>query len=457
MFTSFPQTLKRYGLKADVRTIGELYHCMSRGLVTSLGDLFDIGKILVVKGKRDVAPYTLAFFDYFLGIETKNAKTLDEAVANSVAFKTWLDRYLEQTGKTQWDFNEAELVEKFLDDVLRSSSAEEIARRFAGQDIMDQDNPDMEDLGGDEGGGRSPFADALADYRNIDIDEILRRMERVARQQKNPHSGGSHWIGTDGISPYGHGGRGVGGVRIGGAGRGKVARKVLGDPEYYPVMLDKVLTDDTIDVALASLKNIADSHVDFKLDIEKTIEEGVRKGGIFVPYLKPITEDRVQVMLFIDNGGYSMRPYAHAVSALFLKMKRRFTHDLKIYFFHNSIYDRVYTDEFRRDPVPLHKIMQNDPSHRLFVVGDADMAPHELLSRYGSIEPREECEIPSIELLAQIAQRFSRAAWLNPIPPRAWPMTTADYIMRLMKMFPLTPRGISQAVEYMNRKLEYQV
>ncbi|GAB4342036.1 MAG: hypothetical protein Kow0099_19220 [Candidatus Abyssubacteria bacterium] len=457
MFSSFPQTLKQYGLQADVRTIGELYHCMSRGLVTSLGDLFDIGRILVVKGKRDVAPYTLAFFDYFLGIETKHAKTLDEAVANSVAFKTWLDRYLEQTGKTQWEFNEAELVDKFLDDVLRSSSAEEIARRFAGQDIMDQDNPDMEDLGGDQTGRRSPFADALADYRNIDIDEILRRMERVARQQKFPHSGGNHWIGTDGISPYGHGGRGIGGVRIGGAGRGKSARKILGDPEYYPVMLDKVLTDDTIDVALASLKNIADSHIDFKLDIEKTIEEGVRKGGIFIPYLKPVTEDRVQVMLFIDNGGYSMRPYAHAVSTLFLKMKRRFSHDLKIYFFHNSIYDRLYTDEYRRDPVPLHKIMQNDPAHRLFIVGDADMAPHELLSRYGAIEPREECEIPSIELLAQIASRFSRIAWLNPIPPRAWPMTTADYIMRLIKMFPLTPHGISRAVEYMNRKLEYQV
>jgi hypothetical protein len=205
-------------------------------------------------------------------------------------------------------------------------------------------------------------------------------------------------------------------------------------------------------VTLASLKNIADSFVDYKLDVEKTIEEGVKKGGIFIPYLRPISEDRIQVLLFIDNGGYSMRPYAKAVSTLFLKMKRRFTHDLKIYFFHNTIYDRVYTDEYRRDPVPLAKVINLDPHHRVFIVGDADMSPHELLARYGSIEPREESELPSMQYLQKIAEKFPRTAWLNPIPPNSWRVTTADYIMRAVQMFPLTPHGIAKAVEYMNRK-----
>ncbi len=454
MFSSFPEVLKNYGLQADARTIGELYHCMSRGLVSSLGDLFDIGRILIVKGRRDMGPYTLAFFDYFLGVESKGARTLEEAVRNSVSFNTWLEKFLEQTGKSQWDFDESELVDKFLDDALRSSSVEEIARKFAGEDIFANDDPNMEDLGGDDPGGRSPFADAFADYRNIDIEEILRRMEMVARQQRGPHSGGSHWIGTDGISPYGHGGRGAGGVRIGGQGRGKSARKILGDPEYYPVMVDKVLTDDTVDVALTALKNIADSSIDFKLHIEKTIDEGVKKGGIFIPYLRPIPQDRIQVLLFIDNGGYSMRPYAKSVSTLFLKMKRRFTHDLKIYFFHNAVYDRVYTDEARREPVPLANVLKLDPAHRVFFVGDADMAPHELLARYGAIEPREECDLPSIEHIKKIADKFPRCVWLNPLPPRAWLYTTGEYILRVMKMFPLTPHGIADAVDYMNRKAD---
>ena len=285
----------------------------------------------------------------------------------------------------------------------------------------------------------------------------MRRMQQVARQQKGPHSGGDHWIGTGGISPYGHGGRGAGGIRVGGAGRGKSARKVLGDPEYYPVMLDKVLTDDTIDVTLAALKNITESTVDFELDIEKTIDEGVKKGAIFIPYLRPITDDKLQVLLFIDNGGYSMKPHARTVSTLFLKMKRRFTHDLKIYFFHNAIYDRVYSDEHRREPVPLSKILKLDPIHKVFIVGDADMAPHELMGRYGSIEPREECETPGIDCLAQIAARFSKTVWLNPIPQRSWLVTTAEYVLRVMKMYPLTPHGIAEAVEFMTRKTNQQV
>jgi uncharacterized protein with von Willebrand factor type A (vWA) domain len=459
MFTSFPETLKRYGLQADVRTVGELYECMRRGLVSSLGDLFDVGKILVVKGKRDMAPYNLAFFEYFLGIESEHARTLEEAVQNSVAFATWVEKYLDQTGKTKWDFDESELVDKFLDDVLESTSAAELARRIAGEDIFANDDPNMEDTEGGNGGGDgdSPYKDAWADYRNIDIDEILRRMEAVARQQKGPHSGGAHWIGTDGVSPYGHGGRGAGGIRIGGAGKGKSARKVMGDPEYYPVKLDKVLTDDTIDVTLAALKNIIESTVDFELDIEKTIDEGVKKGAIFVPYLRPVSDDKLQVLLFIDNGGYSMRPHAKNVSTLFLKMKRRFTHDLKIYFFHNSIYDRVYTDEMRREPVPLAKILKLDPIHKVFIVGDADMAPHELMATYGSIEPREECKTPSIEILRQIATHFPKTVWLNPIRQRSWLLTTAEYVMRVMKMYPLTPHGIAEAVEFMTRKTNQQV
>jgi uncharacterized protein with von Willebrand factor type A (vWA) domain len=209
-------------------------------------------------------------------------------------------------------------------------------------------------------------------------------------------------------------------------------------------------------VTLAALKNIADSSVDFVLDIHTTIEEGVKKGAIFVPYMTPVSEDKLQVILFIDNGGYSMRPYAKTVSSIFLKMKRRFTHDLKIYFFHNSIYERVYTDEPRREPVPVAKILKMNPDHKVFIVGDADMAPHEMVARYGSIEPREECEIQSIEILKRIADRFPKTVWLNPIPQKSWLVTTAEYVIRVMKMFPLTPHGIAESIEHMNRKVGLQ-
>ena len=49
----------------------------------------------------------------------------------------------------------------------------------------------------------------------------MQRMEEVMKQQQSKHSGGSHWVGTGGISPYGHGGAAKDGIRVGGSGGGK--------------------------------------------------------------------------------------------------------------------------------------------------------------------------------------------------------------------------------------------
>ena len=55
----------------------------------------------------------------------------------------------------------------------------------------------------------------------MDIEELLKRMKEVAKHQRFNHAGGSDWIGTDGISPYGHGGAAKGGIRIGGTGEAR--------------------------------------------------------------------------------------------------------------------------------------------------------------------------------------------------------------------------------------------
>ena len=45
-------------------------------------------------------------------------------------------------------------------------------------------------------------------------------------------------------------------IRVGGSGGGKMARKVMGDANFFPVDLDAILNDNNIDAALASLKGI---------------------------------------------------------------------------------------------------------------------------------------------------------------------------------------------------------
>ena len=120
-------------------------------------------------------------------------------------------------------------------------------------DLPDEENPDAEEEDGLTNEEREALQRA-ADYSNMTLEELLERMREVARQQRTQHKGGSHWIGQGGISPYGHGGAAVGGIRLGGAGGGKMARKVIGDRQFYPIDRKMPLQDDNIDVGAVFFK-----------------------------------------------------------------------------------------------------------------------------------------------------------------------------------------------------------
>ena len=71
-----------------------------------------------------------------------------------------------------------------------------------------------------------------------------------------------------------------------------MARKVVGDRRFYPVDVKAILRDDNIDAALAHLKGIEDESAELLLDIPKTIKEGVKQGGLFLPHeMEKINEE----------------------------------------------------------------------------------------------------------------------------------------------------------------------
>ena len=148
----------------------------------------------------------------------------------------------------------------------------------------------------------------------------------------------------------------------------------------------------------------------------------------------------MQVLLLIDNGGYSMDPHIGRVMKLFKKMKVRFAHELKVFYFHNTIYDCVFSDERRSKPVSMDALLGHDPDYKVFVIGDAAMAPYELSRQ-------------SIYHWTLLKEKFSKMAWLNPDPQKYWPHTmTTQVLKEIFPMYPLTPQGIEDAVLEMNRK-----
>ncbi len=440
MFESFPEVCRSYGVHADVRSLLLLQKALDKQLIGTVGDIYTFFKGSVVKDPTHIGPYTQAFYDYFVGVDIKPGERLSDAIGRSDTFKDWVDDFFQGDDRRR-EMDVDDLINQFLDEVHTTTF--DIKRVIDGEKILNEDDPDRAD-DNNRGNGDDANADRLlekaADYRFVDLEELRRRMEKVMEQQTRDHQGGSHWVGTGGVSPYGHGGAAMGGIRVGGSGGGKMAREVMGDPQYYPVDIDAHISDDNIDATLASLKGVVEETNERYLDIPITVKEGVAAGGLFLPVELDKTEDRLQVILLIDNGGYSMDYYIKAIQALFKKMKTRYQHDLETYYFHNTIFKYVYEDERRTRKVPIERILSKDPNYRVFVIGDAAMAPYELHEG-------------SIIAWGRINEKFKKAAWLNPVSEKHWHITWTTTILRkIFKMYTMTPRGIEQAILAMNKK-----
>ena len=436
MFTTLPEAFKKFDLAVDVRALLLLQRAMDKGLVRTIGDLFNVLRTFIIKDPEHMGPYTKAFYAYFLDINIRPNDRLNDAILRSQTFEQWKETSF---GRMEDDITPDEWVNRFLDQVHLTHY--DIKEVLDGRKLWDKDNGNLEDnpeANNDETPNRP--LDQMADYSDLTLEELMQRMEEVKGHQQSEHSGGSHWIGTGGISPHGHGGAAKDGIRVGGSGGGKMARKVLGDSNFFPVDLDAILNDNNIDAALASLKGIVEETAQETLDVKETIDKGLERGGLFIPEIKNDTIDKLQVLLIIDNGGYSMHPYIKSVQTLFRKMKTRFAHDIETYYFHNTVYRQVFSDSQRRKPLPIERILSKDPNYHVFFIGDAAMAPYEL-------------DRASLNTYSEIKEHFKKVAWLNPEPVRYWNGTLSTQIIKeLLPMYPLTPKGIEQAVLEMNRK-----
>ena len=101
------------------------------------------------------------------------------------------------------------------------------------------------------------------------------------------------------------------------------------------------------------------------------------------------------------------------------------------------------------------KLLQANPQTRVIVVGDASMAPEELMYSAGSLYFEDEESTPSIDWLQRLAQRFPHSVWLNPLPESHWQTRysawTLHRIREIFAMEELSLNGIKKAVDHLNR------
>ena len=284
-------------------------------------------------------------------------------------------------------------------------------------------------------------------------EELIEYFKEWLKEQTEAHHGGGKWIGTGGYSPVGHSGYHPGGMRVGGVSGHKSAVKVAMDRRYKDYSMSGPLTSALMGEALKRLRNLVPFGPKDQVNVDETIYQTMKNAGEIEIVFDRSLKDRLKIILAIDNGGWSMDPYVPIVQTLFDYARAQFK-DLKTFFFHNTIYSTLWKDPARyKKPQAIRQFAGFDPETRLVILGDASMAPYELMATDGSIHLEERSGLPSIECLKFLAGTFPHAVWLNPVPASMWGYTRTITIIRdIFPMFELTIDGLEQAVSSLMQK-----
>ncbi|MFH2099077.1 MAG: hypothetical protein ABIJ95_06150, partial [Pseudomonadota bacterium] len=284
-------------------------------------------------------------------------------------------------------------------------------------------------------------------------EELIEYFKERLKDQDGRHDGGNRWIGTGGTSPVGHSGVHPGGMRVGGVSRNKSAVKVAMERRYRDYSLEGPLREALMGEAIKRLRNLIPMGPKDRVNVDETIYQITRNGGEIEIIFERSLKDRLKVILAIDNGGWSMDPYIPVVQTLFDYARAQFK-DFKSYFFHNTVYEVLWEDPARRaKPRKVLEMARLDPETRLILLGDASMAPYELMASDGSLYLDDRSGRPSIERLQFLADTFPHSVWLNPVPARMWSYTrTIQAIRQIFPMFELTIDGLEEAVDHLMKK-----
>ncbi len=298
-------------------------------------------------------------------------------------------------------------------------------------------------------------AEEMAEIEALgDFDKLMETLKKRLEEQKKRHEGGNKWVGTGGTSPFGAHGYNPEGIRIGqDKGRHGRAVKVWDKRTFKNLDGDKELGTRNIKVALRRLRKFAREGAVDELDIDDTINSTARQGYLDIK-MRPEKRNAIKVLTFFDIGG-SMDAHVLQAEELFSAARSEFKR-LESFYFHNCIYENVWTDNVRRmrEVTPTWDILHKFPSdYRVVFVGDSAMSPYEIAMKGGSIEHWNE-EAGAI-WLKRFTEVYPHLIWLNPTPEQYWKHSQSTQMIQEIigadRMFPMTLTGIENAMKELAR------
>lgn len=277
-------------------------------------------------------------------------------------------------------------------------------------------------------------------------DMYHKRME----EQKEEHNGGTYWIGTGGVSVFGNDGFGPKGIRVMGRAEHQSAFTVAGERNFKDFRENKPLEMRGFQLAFRKLRQFAiDANTsEQEFDIAGTIRETGNNAGLLkIIYKKPRKND-IKVLLLIDSGG-SMDYYSTLCSTLFhaVDHSNQFK-DLKIYYFHNCISSRLFTDPRLKDASAVRTtrvLQETDGDYRVILLGDGRMNPIELFQGLDYRDPSS-----GLDWFLRFKEKYSHIIWLDPAGKPAsgeeWAITYEE-IEKHFEIYPLSVEGLGKAMK----------
>lgn len=288
------------------------------------------------------------------------------------------------------------------------------------------------------------------------LEELKQMLEQRLEEQRSCHRGGNYWIGTGGTSVLGHGGYAEQGIRVGGESRYRSALQVANSRAFRDFRQDNIIDTRQFQVALRKLRQYS-ATVEAQrteLDVDGTIRETTDNGGFLKLVFEKPRKNTVKLLLLFDSDG-SMLRYSKLCSALFQAVhKANHFSDLKVYYFHNCIYEHLYTTPYciRGEWESTEKILNTLGSeYRVIFIGDGAMSPTELLRPGGNCIIGLYNELPGIYWLQRIRDKYPHHIWLNPIEESDWDYAfghmTIGAIRELFPMYELSLEGIEKGIK----------
>lgn len=287
-----------------------------------------------------------------------------------------------------------------------------------------------------------------------DLDKIMEALKERLENQDKRHEGGNKNIGTAGRSPFGAYGYNPEGVRIGQKeGRHGKAVKVWDKRQFKNLDGDKEIGTRNIKVALRRLRKFAREGAAEELDLNSTIKGTAKQGWLDIK-MRPERRNAVKVLAFFDVGG-SMDAHIQQVEDLFSAARSEFKR-LEYFYFHNCLYEQVWTDNVRRmnEVTPTWDILHKFASdHRVVIVGDAAMSPYEVAVRGGSVEHWN--DEPGGVWLKRLVDIYPHLVWINPTSEKYWDYSQSTQMIQDIigkdRMFPMTLSGLEDAMKELAR------